>query len=245
MSARSTAITSSTCCRCCRTCATRKNGPIIVHVRTQKGKGYAPAENSADKYHGVVAFDVITGAQAKPKANAPAYTKVFGESLVKEAEKDDRIVAITAAMPSGTGVDVFAKRFPARTFDVGIAEQHARHLRRRLATEGYKPFCAIYSTFLQRAYDQVVHDVAIQNLPVRFAIDRAGPRRRRRSDACRQLRPRLSRLPAELRDHGGGRRGGPRAHGGDRRGARFRPDRLPLSARRGRRRGHAGGRRAA
>ncbi len=151
-----------------------KNGPIIVHVRTQKGKGYAPAENSADKYHGVVAFDVITGAQAKPKANAPAYTKVFGESLAKEAEKDDRIVAITAAMPSGTGVDVFEKRFPARTFDVGIAEQHAVTFAAGMATEGYKPFCAIYSTFLQRAYDQVVHDVAIQKLPVRFAIDRAG-----------------------------------------------------------------------
>ncbi len=151
-----------------------KNGPIIVHVRTQKGKGYAPAENSADKYHGVVAFDVITGAQAKPKANAPAYTKVFGESLVKEAEKDERIVAITAAMPSGTGVDLFAKSFPARAFDVGIAEQHAVTFAAGLATEGYKPFCAIYSTFLQRAYDQVVHDVAIQNLPVRFALDRAG-----------------------------------------------------------------------
>jgi 1-deoxy-D-xylulose-5-phosphate synthase len=151
-----------------------RNGPIIVHVRTQKGKGYAPAENSVDKYHGVVAFDVITGAQAKPKANAPAYTKVFGESLVKEAEKDERIVAVTAAMPSGTGVDLFAKAFPARAFDVGIAEQHAVTFAGGLATEGYKPFCAIYSTFLQRAYDQVVHDVAIQNLPVRFAIDRAG-----------------------------------------------------------------------
>ncbi len=151
-----------------------KNGPIIVHVRTQKGKGYAPAENSADKYHGVVAFDVITGAQAKPKANAPAYTKVFGESLIKEAEKDERIVAITAAMPGGTGVDLFAKKFPARAFDVGIAEQHAVTFAAGLATEGYRPFCAIYSTFLQRAYDQVVHDVAIQNLPVRFALDRAG-----------------------------------------------------------------------
>jgi 1-deoxy-D-xylulose-5-phosphate synthase len=151
-----------------------RNGPIIVHVRTQKGKGYAPAENSADKYHGVVPFDVITGAQAKPKANAPQYTKVFGESLIKEAEKDEKIVAITAAMPSGTGVDLFGKRFPARTFDVGIAEQHAVTFAGGLATEGYKPFCAIYSTFLQRAYDQVVHDIAIQNLPVRFAMDRAG-----------------------------------------------------------------------
>jgi 1-deoxy-D-xylulose-5-phosphate synthase len=150
------------------------NGPILVHVRTQKGKGYVPAENSADKYHGVVPFDVVTGAQAKPKANAPAYTKVFGESLAKEAQKDERIIAITAAMPSGTGVDVFAKQFPARSFDVGIAEQHAVTFAAGLATEGYKPFCAIYSTFLQRAYDQVVHDVAIQNLPVRFVLDRAG-----------------------------------------------------------------------
>src|SRR6185295_5415426 len=149
-------------------------GPIIVHVRTQKGKGYAPAEASADKYHGVVPFDVVTGAQTKAKANAPSYTKVFGESLVKEAQKDDKIVAITAAMPSGTGVDIFGKAFPERTFDVGIAEQHGVTFAAGLATEGYKPFCAIYSTFLQRAYDQVVHDVAIQNLPVRFAMDRAG-----------------------------------------------------------------------
>jgi 1-deoxy-D-xylulose-5-phosphate synthase len=151
-----------------------ETGPILVHVVTQKGKGYAPAEASADKYHGVVTFDVVTGAQAKAKANAPSYTKVFGESLIKEAEKDDKIVAITAAMPTGTGVDMFSKEFPARTFDVGIAEQHAVTFAAGMATEGYKPFCAIYSTFLQRAYDQVVHDVAIQNLPVRFALDRAG-----------------------------------------------------------------------
>ena len=151
-----------------------KEGPILVHVVTQKGKGYAPAEASSDKYHGVVKFDVATGAQAKAKANAPSYTKVFGESLVKEAAKDDRIVAVTAAMPSGTGVDIFAKSFPKRAFDVGIAEQHAVTFAAGLAVEGYKPFCAIYSTFLQRAYDQVVHDVAIQRLPVRFAIDRAG-----------------------------------------------------------------------
>ena len=151
-----------------------ETGPILVHVVTQKGKGYAPAEASADKYHGVVTFDVVTGAQAKAKANAPSYTKVFGESLIKEARKDDRIVGITAAMPSGTGIDLFAKEFPGRTFDVGIAEQHAVTFAAGLATEGYKPFCAIYSTFLQRAYDQVVHDVAIQNLPVRFAMDRAG-----------------------------------------------------------------------
>jgi len=149
-------------------------GPILVHVVTQKGKGYAPAETSADNYHGVVKFDVATGAQAKSKSTAPQYTKVFGESLVKEARKDDKIVAITAAMPSGTGVDLFAKEFPNRSFDVGIAEQHAVTFAGGLAAEGYKPFAAIYSTFLQRAYDQVVHDIAIQGLPVRFAIDRAG-----------------------------------------------------------------------
>ncbi len=149
-------------------------GPILIHVVTQKGKGYAPAEAADDKYHGVNKFDVVTGAQVKPKANAPSYTKVFGQSLIKEGEKDDKIVAITAAMPSGTGVDLFQKVFPKRTFDVGIAEQHAVTFAAGLATEGYKPFCAIYSTFLQRGYDQVVHDVAIQNLPVRFALDRAG-----------------------------------------------------------------------
>jgi 1-deoxy-D-xylulose-5-phosphate synthase len=150
------------------------NGPILLHVVTQKGKGYAPAEASADKYHGVVKFDVATGAQAKAKSNAPAYTKVFGQSLVKEAKKDEKIVAITAAMPSGTGIDIFGKEFPKRTFDVGIAEQHGVTFAAGLATEGYKPFAAIYSTFLQRAYDQVVHDVAIQRLPVRFVLDRAG-----------------------------------------------------------------------
>ncbi len=151
-----------------------KEGPILVHVVTQKGKGYAPAEASDDKYHGVVKFDVATGKQVKAKTNAPSYTKVFGESLVKEAKKDDRIVAITAAMPSGTGIDIFGQAFPERTFDVGIAEQHGVTFCAGLATEGYKPFAAIYSTFLQRGYDQVVHDVAIQRLPVRFAIDRAG-----------------------------------------------------------------------
>ncbi|MHB2166045.1 1-deoxy-D-xylulose-5-phosphate synthase [Alsobacter sp. R-9] len=150
------------------------SGPILIHVVTQKGKGYAPAEASADKYHGVSTFDVITGAQAKPKANAPAYTRVFADALIAEARNDDRIVAVTAAMPSGTGLDLFAKEFPKRTFDVGIAEQHAVTFAAGLATEGFKPFCAIYSTFLQRAYDQVVHDVALQSLPVRFAIDRAG-----------------------------------------------------------------------
>jgi 1-deoxy-D-xylulose-5-phosphate synthase len=151
-----------------------KAGPILIHVVTQKGKGYPPAETSADKYHGVVAFDVATGTQAKSKAAAPAYTKVFAESLIKEAKKDSKVVAITAAMPSGTGLDLFGKEFPDRTFDVGIAEQHAITFAAGLATEGYKPFAVIYSTFLQRAYDQVVHDVAIQRLPVRFAMDRAG-----------------------------------------------------------------------
>ncbi len=151
-----------------------RNGPILVHVVTKKGKGYAPAEASDDKYHGVVKFDVATGKQVKAKANAPSYTTVFGKSLVNEARKDDRIVAITAAMPSGTGLDIFAKAFPTRAFDVGIAEQHAVTFAAGLAAEGFKPFTAIYSTFLQRAYDQIVHDVAIQRLPVRFAIDRAG-----------------------------------------------------------------------
>jgi 1-deoxy-D-xylulose-5-phosphate synthase len=149
-------------------------GPILVHVVTQKGKGYAPAEISADKYHGVVKFDVATGTQAKSKSNAPQYTKVFAESLIKEARKNDKIVAITAAMPSGTGLDLFEKEFPDRCFDVGIAEQHAVTFAGGLAAEGFKPFATIYSTFLQRAYDQVVHDIAIQRLPVRFAIDRAG-----------------------------------------------------------------------
>ncbi|HZQ40834.1 MAG TPA: 1-deoxy-D-xylulose-5-phosphate synthase, partial [Rhizomicrobium sp.] len=149
-------------------------GPILVHVVTKKGKGYGPAEEADDKYHGVSKFDVITGAQAKAVANAPAYTKVFAESLIAHAEADEKIVAITAAMPSGTGVDLFQKAFPERTFDVGIAEQHGVTFAAGLATEGMKPFCAIYSTFLQRAYDQVVHDVAIQSLPVRFAMDRAG-----------------------------------------------------------------------
>src|SRR6266700_3331097 len=150
------------------------NGPILVHVVTKKGKGYEPAEKSADKYHGVVKFDVATGAQQKSKTAAPQYTKVYAESLIKEARKDDKIVAITAAMPSGTGLDLFQKEFPNRTFDVGIAEQHGVTFAAGLATEGFKPFATIYSTFLQRAYDQVVHDVAIQRLPVRFAMDRAG-----------------------------------------------------------------------
>jgi 1-deoxy-D-xylulose-5-phosphate synthase len=149
-------------------------GPVLIHVVTQKGKGYGPAESSGDKYHAVSTFDVITGTQVKPKANAPAYQRVFGEALIKEADKDDKVVAITAAMPSGTGIDLFGQAHPTRTFDVGIAEQHAVTFAAGLATEGFKPFVAIYSTFLQRGYDQVVHDVAIQNLPVRFAMDRAG-----------------------------------------------------------------------
>ena len=151
-----------------------KNGPVLVHVVTQKGKGYAPAENSADKYHGVSKFNVVTGEQAKTIANAPKYTNVFANQLIKEAEKDDKIVGITAAMPGGTGLNLFEKQFPDRMFDVGIAEQHAVTFAAGLAAEGFKPFAAIYSTFLQRGYDQVVHDVAIQNLPVRFALDRAG-----------------------------------------------------------------------
>jgi len=151
-----------------------ENGPFLVHVVTQKGKGYAPAEKSADKYHGVVKFDVATGAQVKSKPTAPQYTKVYAESLIKEARKDPKIVAVTAAMPSGTGLDLFGKEFPNRCFDVGIAEQHGVTFCAGLATEGFKPFATIYSTFLQRAYDQVVHDVAIQRLPVRFAMDRAG-----------------------------------------------------------------------
>ena len=149
-------------------------GPILVHTITKKGKGYKYAEDSKDKYHGVSKFNVITGEQSKPQSNAPSYTKVFANTLVKHAENDTKIIGITGAMPSGTGMDIFAKKFPDRMFDVGIAEQHAVTFAAGLATQGYKPFAAIYSTFLQRAYDQVIHDVAIQNLPVRFAIDRAG-----------------------------------------------------------------------
>ena len=150
------------------------DGPILIHAVTKKGKGYKPAEDSRDKYHGVSKFNVVTGEQSKSKTNIPSYTKVFANTLVKHAENDTKIIGITGAMPSGTGMDIFGKKFPDRMFDVGIAEQHAVTFAAGLATEGYKPFVAIYSTFLQRAYDQVVHDVAIQNLPVRFAIDRAG-----------------------------------------------------------------------
>jgi 1-deoxy-D-xylulose-5-phosphate synthase len=151
-----------------------ETGPVLIHVVTEKGHGYAPAESSDDKWHSVAKFEVVSGAQAKSSSKAPSYTSVFAKSLIKEAEKDDRIVAITAAMPSGTGLNLFGDKFPKRTFDVGIAEQHAVTFAAGLAAEGMKPFAAIYSTFLQRAYDQVVHDVAIQSLPVRFAIDRAG-----------------------------------------------------------------------
>ena len=157
-----------------RTVKHRATGPMLIHVLTKKGKGYAPAEASSDKYHGVAKFDVISGKQHKAPSNAPSYTKVFAQSLIKEAETDDKIVAVTAAMPDGTGLNLFAERFPNRCFDVGIAEQHGVTFSAALAAGGMKPFCAIYSTFLQRGYDQVVHDVAIQRLPVRFAIDRAG-----------------------------------------------------------------------
>ncbi len=150
------------------------SGPILIHAVTKKGKGYKHAEDSGDKYHGVSKFNVITGEQTKPKTSTLSYTKVFANTLIKHAENDTKIIGITGAMPSGTGMDIFGKKFPERMFDVGIAEQHAVTFAAGLATEGYKPFAAIYSTFLQRAYDQVVHDVAIQSLPVRFAIDRAG-----------------------------------------------------------------------
>lgn len=159
---------------CLRAAKTRATGPVLIHVVTVKGKGYAPAEAAADKYHGVAKFDVITGAQAKAKANAPAYTNVFGQALTDAAARDGRIVAVTAAMPSGTGLDIMARQFPARVFDVGIAEQHGVTFAAGMAASGLKPFVAIYSTFLQRGYDQIVHDVALQGLPVRFAIDRAG-----------------------------------------------------------------------
>ena len=146
----------------------------MIHIKTEKGKGYSFAENALDRYHGVSKFNVKTGIQEKSKSNIPSYTKVFANTLIKHAEKDSKIVGITAAMPSGTGMDIFGEKFPKRMFDVGIAEQHAVTFAAGMATEGFKPYAAIYSTFLQRAYDQVVHDVAIQSLPVRFAIDRAG-----------------------------------------------------------------------
>ncbi len=216
--------------------------PILVHVVTKKGKGYAPAEASDDKYHGVVKFDVITGKQSKPVANAPQYTAVFAKALIAEAEVDKKIVAITAAMPSGTGLDKFAQRFPERTFDVAIAEQHGVTFAAGLATEGFKPFTTIYSTFLQRGYDQVVHDVAHAEAAGALRHRPRGSRRRRRRHACRRLRRRLSRLPAGVRHHGRGRRTRTDEHGGhggpDRRPALG----LPLSARRGRGRRAAGAR---
>ncbi len=157
-----------------RTVKARATGPVLIHAVTRKGKGYAPAEQASDRGHATAKFDVVTGVQAKAKSNAPSYTSVFAKSLVRQAEADDKIVAITAAMPDGTGLNLFAERFPRRCFDVGIAEQHAVTFSAGLAAGGMKPFCALYSTFLQRGYDQVVHDVAVQRLPVRFAIDRAG-----------------------------------------------------------------------
>ena len=219
-------------------------GPVLVHVVTKKGKGYPPAEAADDKYHGVSAFDVITGAQAKPKSNAPAYTKVFGEALLAAARSDEKIVAVTAAMPQGTGVDIMAEVFPERVFDVGIAEQHAVTFAAGLAAEGFKPFCAIYSTFLQRAYDQVVHDVAVQNLPVRFAIDRAGLVGADGATHAGAFDVAVARLPAQHGRDGGGGRGRAHPHGRDRGRLRLRPDRAPLSARRRRRRRDAGARRS-
>eukprot|EP01031_Cornospumella_fuschlensis_P014797 gene14797-18074_t len=157
-----------------RTAHARATGPMLIHVLTKKGKGYAPAENSPDRGHARAKFDVVTGEQKKAPSNAPSYTKVFAEALIAEAEVDPKIVAVTAAMPDGTGLDIFGGRFPKRTFDVGIAEQHGVTFAAGMAAAGLKPFVAIYSTFLQRGYDQIVHDVALQGLPVRFAIDRAG-----------------------------------------------------------------------
>jgi len=180
----------------------KDSGPILLHVVTQKGHGYAPAEAADDKYHGVVTFDVTTGAQKKSVPGAPAYTKVFAQSLIKEAVKDDKIIAITAAMPSGTGLDLFARQFPERCFDVGIAEQHAVTFAAGLATQGFKPFCAIYSTFLQRAYDQVVHDVAIQKTPGALCHRPRRTRRRRRRNTRRFVRHHLSRHTSQFCRHG-------------------------------------------
>ena len=180
----------------------RANGPVLIHALTRKGKGYAPAENSTDRYHGVAKFDVVTGKQNKSPSNAPSYTKVFAQALIREADEDERVVAVTAAMPDGTGLNIFAERFPKRCFDVGIAEQHGVTFAAGMAAGGLKPFCAIYSTFLQRGYDQVVHDVAIQRLPVRLCHRPGRARRRGRGDPCRQLRHRLSGQPARLRGDG-------------------------------------------
>ena len=208
-------------------------GPCLVHVVTKKGHGYAPAEATADKYHAVAKFDVVTGAQVKAKVGPPSYTNVFAGALIAEATRDDTVVAITAAMPSGTGLDKFEKAFPTRMFDVGIAEQHAVTFAAGLAAQGMRPFAAIYSTFLQRAYDQVVHDVAIQNLPVRFAIDPRGAGGRGRRDARGFVRRDLPRHLAQYGGDGGGGRGRTGQHGAYDGAARQRSDRVPLSARRG------------
>src|SRR3954467_6483868 len=228
-------------------------GPMLVHVVTKKGKGYAPAENAADKYHGVVKFDVVSGVQAKAAAGAPSYTSVFAKALSTEMERDEKVVAITAAMPSGTGLDKVAEKFPERTFDVGIAEQHAVTFAAGLAAQGHRPFATIYSTFLQRAYDQVVHDVAIQNLPVRFAMDRAGlvgadgaTHAGSFDLAYLGCLPGMGlRAPADEGGRGdqgarggavgAGRRGRAGAHGGDGGGDRRPTERAALPARRGHR----------
>ena len=213
-----------------------QDGPVLVHVVTKKGKGYAPAEAADDKYHGVSAFDVITGTQSKPKTNAPAYTRVFANALVEEARRDAKIVGITAAMPDGTGLDRMKSVFPDRVFDVGIAEQHAVTFAAGLATEGFRPFCAIYSTFLQRGYDQLVHDVAIQNLPVRFALDRAGLVGADGATHAGAFDIAYLTCLAEYDGDGGFRRSRARPYGRDRRGPRFGADCASLSPRRGRRR---------
>ena len=228
-----------------RTLKARADKPVLLHVITRKGKGYAPAEAAADRGHATAKFDVVTGAQAKAKSNAPSYTRVFADALIAEAGRDDRIVAVTAAMPDGTGLNLFAERFPSRCFDVGIAEQHAVTFCAGMAAGGLRPFAAIYSTFLQRAYDQVVHDVAIQRLPVRFAIDRAGLVGADGATHAGAFDVAfLANLPgftvmaaadeAELV-----------AHGGDRGAPRRGPHRVPLPPRRGGRGGAARARRAA
>ena len=210
-----------------------EEGPMLVHVVTKKGKGYAPAENAADKYHGVVKFDVVSGVQAKAAPGAPSYTSVFAKALGDEMARDEKVVAITAAMPSGTGLDKVAERFPERTFDVGIAEQHGVTFAAGLAAQGYRPFCAIYSTFLQRAYDQVVHDVAIQNLPVRFAMDRAGLVGADGATHAGSFDLAYLCTLAQFRGHGGGGRGRAVPHGPHHGAARQRADCGALSARRG------------